>query len=578
LGHVSVCIFSYINEETTYVTPFAQILANLYRVRSQFIALTDPPIPADRRKSGLWDPPPTCDGSFDDYKSLALSTLDELDWCLHKLETINSGKTMGTMAQDKFKRLLSRELSHMSERSRSGDMVAKWVNTLAGVTQDQIEDIDKTLDNMSVVESTLDIDNVKSRSTSISDSSRDKFGIVISESSDDALQKFFEVNIGKWEFNAVQLNDLTVGRPLVALAYNLFSERNLFFELKLSKNAFLKFMTTIESAYWKKNPYHNSIHAADVLHCVNYLLNASALENIFTPLEEMSVMIAACVHDVDHPGRNNQFLVNTMHDLAIMYNDESVLENHHLAVTFKLLQDQSCNFLENMDKSQTKVFRRIVIDTVLATDMSKHFKHLGELKTMVETKKVANDGILQVDKYSERSEILQCLLHCADLNNPAKPFDIAEEWAMRIVEENMMQGDEEKALQIEVSPLGDRNNICVPKCQVSFIDFIIYPLWETWAELVYPDAQIILDHLAHTRDQWYQMGLKVQSPSPETPDNDDSETSSVTTVAAVGSPTSTSIASTTTGSLDTVEILSPDGRMKRGIFKAKRDGAVESDK
>jgi hypothetical protein len=74
------------------------------------------------------------------------------------------------------------------------------------------------------------------------------------------------------------------------------------------------------------------------------------------------------------------------------------------------------------------------------------------------------------------------------------------------------------------------------------------------------------------------MGLKVQSPSPETPDNDDSETSSVTTVAAVGSPTSTSIASTTTGSLDTVEILSPDGRMKRGIFKAKRDGAVESDK
>jgi cAMP-specific phosphodiesterase 4 len=436
-------------------------------VRSQFIALTDPPIPADRRKSGLWDPPPTCDGSFDDYKSLALSTLDELDWCLHKLETINSGKTMGTMAQDKFKRLLSRELSHMSERSRSGDMVAKWVNTLAGVTQDQIEDIDKTLDNMSVVESTLDIDNVKSRSTSISDSSRDKFGIVISESSDDALQKFFEVNIGKWEFNAVQLNDLTVGRPLVALAYNLFSERNLFFELKLSKNAFLKFMTTIESAYWKKNPYHNSIHAADVLHCVNYLLNASALENIFTPLEEMSVMIAACVHDVDHPGRNNQFLVNTMHDLAIMYNDESVLENHHLAVTFKLLQDQSCNFLENMDKSQTKVFRRIVIDTVLATDMSKHFKHLGELKTMVETKKVANDGILQVDKYSERSEILQCLLHCADLNNPAKPFDIAEEWAMRIVEENMMQGDEEKALQIEVSPLGDRNNICVPKCQVN---------------------------------------------------------------------------------------------------------------
>ena len=42
---------------------------------------------------------------------------------------------------------------------------------------------------------------------------------------------------------------------------------------------------------------------------------------------------------------------------------------------------------------------------VLATDMSKHFKHLGELKTLLETKKVANDGILVLDKYSDRSEV-----------------------------------------------------------------------------------------------------------------------------------------------------------------------------
>ena len=37
--------------------------------------------------------------------------------------------------------------------------------------------------------------------------------------------------------------------------------------------------------------------------------------------------------------------------------------------------------------------------------MSKHFKHLGELKTLLETKKVANDGILVLDKYSDRSEV-----------------------------------------------------------------------------------------------------------------------------------------------------------------------------
>ena len=64
-----------------------------------------------------------------------MSTLDDFDWCLQKLETVHSAKSVGNMAQDKFKRLLSRELSHMSERSRSGQFVAEWVNTITGNAQ-----------------------------------------------------------------------------------------------------------------------------------------------------------------------------------------------------------------------------------------------------------------------------------------------------------------------------------------------------------------------------------------------------------------------------------------------------------
>ena len=43
------------------------------------------------------------------------------------------------MAQDKFKKLLSRELSHLSERSRSGQFVAEWVNTIAGTNNGEGE-------------------------------------------------------------------------------------------------------------------------------------------------------------------------------------------------------------------------------------------------------------------------------------------------------------------------------------------------------------------------------------------------------------------------------------------------------
>lgn len=51
-----------------------------------------------------------------------------------------------------------------------------------------------------------------------------------------------------------------------------------------------------------------------------------------------------------------------------------------------------------------------------------------------------------------------------------------------------------------------------PFPQVGFIDYIVHPLWETWADLVHPDAQEILDTLEDNRD-WYYSAIQ-QSPSP----------------------------------------------------------------
>ena len=62
--------------------------------------------------------------------------------------------------------------------------------------------------------------------------------------------------------------------------------------------------------------------------------------------------------------------------------------------------------------------------------------------------------------------MLQCLIHCADLGNPAKPVDLAADWAKRITQEHFLQGDDEKRLGIPINPLGDRDQVCLGKCQV----------------------------------------------------------------------------------------------------------------
>ena len=48
-------------------------------------------------------------------------------------------------------------------------------------------------------------------------------------------------------------------------------------------------------------------------------------------------------------------------ELALMYNDESVLENHHLAVAFKLLQNKDCDILANVTGKQVFLFFYLLI-------------------------------------------------------------------------------------------------------------------------------------------------------------------------------------------------------------------------
>lgn len=87
--------------------------------------------------------------------------------------------------------------------------------------------------------------------------------------------------------------------------------RELLTSLMIPPKNFLNFMTTLEDHYVKDNPFHNSLHAADVTQSTNVLLNTPALEGVFTPLEVGGALFAACIHDVDHPGLTNQFLVNS---------------------------------------------------------------------------------------------------------------------------------------------------------------------------------------------------------------------------------------------------------------------------
>uniref|UniRef100_A0A1W7RAV0 Phosphodiesterase n=1 Tax=Hadrurus spadix TaxID=141984 RepID=A0A1W7RAV0_9SCOR len=501
------------------VTPFAQILNSLKNVRNNYVSITNV-TPTKTRKSSVnqANSSPSKSVTEESSSKLAVETLEELDWCLEQLETIQAHRSVGDMAFSKFKRMLNKELSHFSE-TKSGSQISDFIyNTFL----DKKQEVD--LGSLRE-EGSHDVTQIRPTrhrpGQPMSQISGVKKALCHTNSLSilpkHGVETAYEEELGRnlksldsWGIDVFKISEYSNGRPLTAITYAIFRERDLLKTFKIPSKTLITFLLTLEDHYLKV-PYHNSTHAADVTQSVHVLLLAPAFDTVFGDLEVLSTLFSAAIHDVDHPGVTNQYLINASSELALMYNDESVLENHSLAVAFKLLQDDNCNIFVNLNKKQRQSLRKMAIDMVLATDMSKHMNLLADLKTMVETKKIAGSGVLMLENYTERIQVLQNMIHCADLSNPTKPLDLYRKWVNLIMEEFFQQGDKEREMGMDISPMCDRYNVTVEKSQVGFIDYIVHPLWETWGDLVHPDAQEILDALEENRD-WYQNMIPI-SPS-----------------------------------------------------------------
>ncbi|KAJ7411165.1 hypothetical protein WISP_104016 [Willisornis vidua] len=311
------------------------------------------------------------------------------------------------------------------------------------------------------------------------------------------------------------------GRILSQVTYTLFQDTGLFEIFKIPTQEFMNYFRALENGY-RDIPYHNRIHATDVLHAVWYLTtrpipgfqqihnehimesdmdeasgitpaqvsyisskSCSILDDSYgclasniPALELMALYVAAAMHDYDHPGRTNAFLVATNAPQAVLYNDRSVLENHHAASAWNLfLSRPEYNFLSNLDHVEFKRFRFLVIEAILATDLKKHFDFLAEFNAKVND---INSNGIEWSNENDRLLACQICIKLADINGPAKVRELHLKWTEGIVNEFYEQGDEEASLGLPISPFMDRSSPQLAKLQESFITHIVGPLCNSY--------------------------------------------------------------------------------------------------
>jgi hypothetical protein len=232
------------------------------------------------------------------------------------------------------------------------------------------------------------------------------------------------------------------------------------FEVPLT--AFRRFFNLVARLYKSSNPYHNLYHGFDVMKTCYFFLELCQLGHDTPNLSGYALLVAGLCHDVGHPGRTNLFQMQTSTELAIRYNDHSVLENYHAALTFRCMQKAGDGMYGSLDSAGRKEMRKIIVECILATDISNHVKVL----------KAVNDGSAQNDHLVQ----LKLVLCASDVSNPWKPKLVFKKWTELINEEFFQQGDEERRRRIDVSPFCDRLNQNVLQHSVNFMDFVVGPV------------------------------------------------------------------------------------------------------
>ncbi|KAH3762402.1 cAMP phosphodiesterase [Pelomyxa schiedti] len=273
----------------------------------------------------------------------------------------------------------------------------------------------------------------------------------------------------EWSFLLFDSSERETVLPICAMA----ATRRYADELGLSLETLYRFFKSVSRKY-RDVPFHSAFHAADVVQAVNCFLLWFADSLHFTSIDCFSMLVAAVIHDVDHPGLNNNFQILAQTSMAKLYNDQTPLEHHHAHIGLSLLAHSGV--ISVLDCSTVKRIRDTVISLVLSTDMGQHWKILSEFNTLRQHGSIDTDS-----SADQRLLLMKIILKMADVSNVARPVEMMKVWIQKLTEEFFYQGDMEKQNGLPVTSFMDRcqsSTRTVAQTQTNFIRIIAQPLFE----------------------------------------------------------------------------------------------------
>ncbi|KAL3135615.1 hypothetical protein ABBQ38_006096 [Trebouxia sp. C0009 RCD-2024] len=301
------------------------------------------------------------------------------------------------------------------------------------------------------------------------------------------VERLLKTAEDSWQFDIFAFAEATQGHTLSLLFFHLVKQSGLLQVLGFDIPRLCCYLRKMDAGYDPTNPYHNSIHVASVVQMTHMLLcHGGIMHNKVMDRGTLwSTYWSALVHDYEHGGLNNDFLIKTAHPLAITYSDDSPLEHHHIAAAAAFKGSPATSL--GTGNSQGSLGKCLNWDEVKPED-----------KTLVH----------------------QMVLKCADIGHLAADYRTHRQWSLKLEEEFFRQGDKERELGLPISPLMDRNQKGgMTKSQMGFFSIVGIPLFQALAGL-FKEAQPMLDGVLANYKHWEASSKALPPPQTMVPSSE----------------------------------------------------------
>jgi hypothetical protein len=297
---------------------------------------------------------------------------------------------------------------------------------------------------------------------------------------------------------SITFDPLTIeGDETLVACKSMFYDSGLAMKFRIPSKTLCAWLICVRRSY-RDVRYHNWKHAFNVGQFIYSITTNSSVSSHYSDLEKLGFIVAALSHDLDHRGTNNAFEKKYSTALGDLYST-STLEMHHFDRALSILNTDGHNILARLDTKDYNEVVRFVEKAILATDLSKHFKHRKMYKDLVDNQS------FDFTNPDHRYLLRNVLMTAADLSATTKPFPAQRRVAELVYSEFFDQGDLEKALGTSADQLQDLVNRQkvhqLPKMQIGFLDFVAGPVYETLSEQ-FADLGVLQKELLRNRKDW----------------------------------------------------------------------------